>query len=80
MGTFQKSDVVTFGDFFAQLTEMEINFVITHLNRTNTLGYQTFYSHVKTLDAKFIKSFVNELNVGSIGQIIVQSINYRMAV
>jgi len=80
MASFTKSDVVLFGDFFAQLTEMEINFVITHLNRNNTLGYQTFHSHVKTLDASFIKTFVNELNVGAIGQIIVQSINNRMAV
>lgn len=80
MGGFNKSDVVTFGDFFAQLTELEINFVITHLNRKNTLGYSTTRLHVGTLDATFIKSFVNELNVGAIGQIIVQSINYRMAV
>lgn len=80
MGTFHKSDVVTFGDFFAQLTEMEINFVITHLNRNKTLGYSTTRLHVATLDATFIKSFINELNVGAIGQIIVQSLNYRMAV
>jgi hypothetical protein len=80
MARFQKQNVITFGDFFAQLSEMEIDFVITHLNRTNVLGHQTFRNHAQTLDAKFIKSFVNELNVGDCGQIIVQSINNRMAV
>lgn len=75
-----ENTTVTFGDFFSQLSELEIDFVITHLNRTKKLGFETSRVHVGTLDPKFIKSFVNELNVGTIGQIIVQSINNRMAV
>jgi hypothetical protein len=71
---------VSFGNFFSQLSEIEIDFVITHLNRTKTLGFETSRVHVATLDAKFIKSFVNTLNVGEIGQIIVQSLTYKMAV
>jgi hypothetical protein len=75
-----ETTTVLFGDFFSQLSELEIDFVITHLNRSKKLGFETSRAHVATLDAKFIKSFVNELNVGTIGQIIVQSLNNRMAV
>jgi hypothetical protein len=75
-----ENTTVKFGDFFSQLMEIEIMFVINNLNRTNKLGIETSRAHVATLDASFIKSFVNELNVGTIGQIIVQSINNRMAV
>lgn len=75
-----ENTTVKFGDFFSQLMEIEIMFVINNLNRTNKLGFQTTRAHVATLDAKFIKSFLYQLNVGTIGQIIVQSITNQMAV
>lgn len=71
---------VIFRDFFAQLNDTEIDFVITQLNRNNVFGFEILRSNVGDIDAKFIKHFVRNIEVGLLGSIVSDSIDNKIQI
>lgn len=69
---------IIFRDFFAQLNDTEIDFVINQLNRHNVFGSQILRSNVGDIDAKFIKYFVRSLDVGILGSVVCDSIDKKI--
>lgn len=71
---------VIFRDFFAQLNDTEIDFVINHLNRNSVFGFEILRSNVGDIDAKFIKYFVKNIQVGFLGSILCESIDNKIQI
>jgi len=69
---------IVFRDFFAQLNDTEIDFVINQLNRHQVFGFQVLRSNVGDIDAKFVKHFVRNINVGLLGTVVADSIDNKI--
>jgi hypothetical protein len=71
-------ETIIFRNFFAQLTDVEIDFVINQLNRHQVFGFQIMRSNVGDIDAKFVKLFVRTIDVGILGTVVVHSIDNKI--
>jgi hypothetical protein len=71
-------ETIIFRNFFAQLTDVEIDFVINQLNRHQVFGFEILRSNVGDIDAKFVKLFVRTIDVGILGTVVVHSIDNKI--
>lgn len=69
---------IIFRNFFAQLNDTEIDFVVNQLNRHQVFGFQIMRSNVGDIDAKFVKYFVRNIDVGFLGSVVVDSIDNKI--
>jgi hypothetical protein len=71
-------ETIIFRNFFAQLNDTEIDFVIFQLNKNKVFEHQVVRSNVGDIDATFIKFFVRNIEVGFLGSILVDSISSKI--
>lgn len=71
-------ETIIFRNFFAQLNDTEIDFVIFQLNKNNVFSHEIIRSNVGDIDALFIKFFVQNIEVSFLGSILVDSISNKI--
>jgi hypothetical protein len=71
-------ETIIFRNFFAQLTDVEIDFVVNQLNRHQVFNFQIIRSNVGDIDAKFVKHFVRNIEVGLLGTVVADSIDKKI--
>ena len=71
-------ETIIFRNFFAQLTDLEIDFVINQLNRHQVFNFPIYRSNVGNIDAKFVKHFVRNIELGILGTVVADSIDKKI--
>jgi hypothetical protein len=71
-------EMISFRNFFAQMSDLEIDFLIFHLNRYEVFGHQIYRSNLGEIDAKFIQYFVRNIEVGILGTAVADGIAQKM--
>ena len=72
-------ELVLFGAYFDVLTELELNFLVYHYNESLPMGRSISILDIKHFPIAEITSFIKSINVGSIGQTVIDCIQAKMA-
>lgn len=73
------TDLVLFGAYFDVLTELELNFLVYHYNQSLPMGRSISILDIKHFPIEEITSFIKSINVGIIGQSVIDCITAKMA-
>lgn len=73
------SDLMLFGSFVDCLTDFEIKFLVHHYNSGLPLGRSITMADIKMFPITEIIPFIKAINVGIIGQCVVDCINAKLA-
>jgi len=73
------SDLMLFGSFVDCLTDFELKFLVHHYNRGLPMGRSVSVDQIKLFPIVEIIPFIKSINVGIIGQSVVDCINAKLA-
>ena len=73
------SDLMLFGSFVDCLTDFELKFLVHHYNLGLPLGRSITMADIKMFPMNEIIPFVKSINVGIIGQSVVDCINAKLS-
>jgi hypothetical protein len=73
------TELMLFGSFVDCLTDFELKFLVHHYNHGLPLGRTITMADIKMFPISEIIPFIKSINVGSIGQSVVDCINAKMA-
>jgi len=72
-------ETVLFMSIANRFCDLEISFMINHVNRQNAFGVHLDRHSIGFIPINAIKTFIESINVGSIGQSVVVCISSKMA-
>jgi hypothetical protein len=73
------TDLMLFGSFVDSLTEFEMKFLVHHYNHGLPMGRSITMETMKMFPISEIIPFIKTINVGIIGQSVVDCINAKLA-
>lgn len=73
------NELMLFGSFVDSLTDFEMKFLVHHYNHGLPMGRSITMADLKMFPISEIIPFIKTINVGSIGQSVVDCINAKMA-
>lgn len=73
------SELMLFGSFVESLTDFELKFLVHHYNAGLPLGRSVSVDQLKLFPINEIIPFIKSINVGIIGQSVVDCINAKLA-
>jgi hypothetical protein len=73
------NEIILFSSIFERFCDLEISFMIHHMNKENTFGIKMDRQSIQFMEINAIREFIDNVNVGSIGQSVVACILSKLS-